>query len=85
MPGARQQNQATEKLPLLIGIGLEREYMSADDISAYFDCSRRTASRLMLKLYDMRHDLRYLKVEQSGSGNSFDKLKMKIRLNKKWS
>jgi len=85
MPGAHQQTPISEKLVLLIGKGLEREYMGALDIAEIFDCSYKTANRLMLKLYSMKHELNYITCSKIGTGKSHDPIKIKVRLNKKWS
>jgi hypothetical protein len=80
MPGAIHNYPRREKLVHLIAIGLEREYMTARDISEYFDCSIRTGHRLLNKLYDIQHELKYIKCEVYKGKGAFNPSKMKIRI-----
>jgi len=77
MPGAHHNYPRREKLVHLISLGLEREYITAKDISEYFDCTIRTGSRLLNKLNDMQHEIKYIKCELYKSRPT--KIKITIR------
>ena len=76
MSGAHHIYSGRERLVHLISLALDHEYINANHISKYFDCTRRTADRLIELIYNMRHELIYLKISLKSRPK-----RLRIRLN----
>ena len=57
--------------------------MTVSEIITLFDCSRKTASRLIDKIYDMRFEISFIDVEVIPGVNCHINKKIKIVLSKK--
>ena len=82
MCGAKHNYPRREKLVFIIGLGLERECLTYKDIIECFDCTRRTANRLLNQIYDMQYELKYITVEKLCKGTSYEPIKIKIRISR---
>jgi hypothetical protein len=72
---------ATEKIIFVIKLGLERNYITSVDVSNFLNCSIRNACRILKRIYDMQHELLFIKCERLES-QPLECKRFRIRLNK---